>query len=94
MPDEGRNVRGDDVETRVRIPSARAVSGSRRHRRVFPRRTPLPASHASDAGRQSRVIWLSGFDSRLVHVVDCCTDSSGSPHLGYPSLGRPGYPGV
>src|SRR6185369_12090357 len=28
MPDEGRSVRGDDVETRVRIPPARAPSSS------------------------------------------------------------------
>jgi len=31
-----------------------------------------------------------GFNSRLAHVITRITVSSGSPHLGYPSLGSLG----
>lgn len=83
MPDEGRSVRGDDVETRVRFPPARAAS-STSATWARPLATPLPALYPSASGRRSRVIRFSGFESRLVHVADCFTVSSGSPHLGYP----------
>src|SRR3982751_5222878 len=89
MPDEGRNVWGDDVETRVRFPPARAAS-STSTTWARPLATSLPALYPSVSGRRSRVIWFSGFDSRLVHVADCFTVSSGSPHLGYPTLGSHG----
>ena len=91
MPDEGRNVWGDDVETRVRIPPARAASSSTSATLA----SSSPHLACASAWADGRGLsGQRGFDPRLVHVADCFTDSSGSPHLGYPSLGRPGYPGV